>query len=153
LLTYCRRVLFDPLGFGAAVWHKGSDGAYRAASGLRLLPRDLLKIGQLVLARGAWDGREVVPTDWIKRVITPVVTMADGRRYGYQWYLGAIAAGSPPRPQDWIAGIGWGGQRLHVFPKLDLVVVQHCGNYDRPGIEQSRINNRMIAEVVLPEFV
>jgi CubicO group peptidase (beta-lactamase class C family) len=153
LLTYCRRVLFDPLGFGATVWHKGSDGAYRAASGLRLLPRDLVKIGQLVLARGVWDGREVVPTDWVKHVITPVVAMADGRRYGYQWYLGAIAAGSPPRSQDWVGGIGWGGQRLHVFPKLDLVVVQHCGNYDRPGMEQGRINNRVVAEVVLPGFV
>jgi len=50
LLTYSRRVLFDPLGFGATAWHKGNDGACRAASGLRLLPPDLVKIGQLVLA-------------------------------------------------------------------------------------------------------
>jgi CubicO group peptidase (beta-lactamase class C family) len=153
LLTYCRRALFDPLGFGAVVWHKGGDSAYRAASGLRLLPRDLLMIGQLMLARGVWDGHEVVPTEWLKRVNTPVITMADGRRYGYQWYLGAIAAGSPPQPQDWVGDIGWGGQRLHVFPKLDLVVAQFCGNYDKPGMAQGRINNRVVADVVLPGFV
>jgi len=153
LLSYARRVLFEPLGFGPVAWAQGKDGAYRAASGLRLLPRDMLKIGQLVLARGAWDGHEVVPLDWLKRVITPSVTMADGRRYGYQWYLGAINAGFPPQQHQWVGGIGWGGQRLHVFPRLDLAVAQCCGNYGRPGIEQSRINNRVVAEVVLPGFV
>jgi len=153
LLSYCRRVLFDPLGFGPTAWAKGKDGTYRAASGLRLLPRDMLKIGQLVLARGVWNGREVVPTDWVKRVITPVVAIADGRRYGYQWYLGAIMAGSPPQRCDWVGGIGWGGQRLHVFPKLDLVVAQTCGNYDKSGQEQTRVNNAVLTEVVLPAFV
>jgi CubicO group peptidase (beta-lactamase class C family) len=55
LLPYCRRVLFDPMGFGPVDWAKGRDGEYRAASGLRLLPRDLLKIGQLVRAGGVWN--------------------------------------------------------------------------------------------------
>jgi hypothetical protein len=44
LLAYCRRVLFDPMGFGPADWARGRDGEFRAASGLRLLPRDFLKI-------------------------------------------------------------------------------------------------------------
>jgi CubicO group peptidase (beta-lactamase class C family) len=153
LLSYCRRVLFDPLGFGPAAWHQGKDGAYRAASGLRLLPRDMLKVGRLVLARGIWNGREVVPTDWVKRVITPVVGIADGRRYGYQWYLGAIMAGSPPQRCDWVGGIGWGGQRLQVFPKLDLVVAQNCGNYGKSGQEQTRVTNAVLTEVVLPAFI
>ncbi len=153
LLSYCRRVLFDPLGFGPVVWHKGNDGAYRAASGLQLLPRDMLKVGQLVLARGAWNGRDVVPADWVKRAITPAVTIADGRRYGYQWYLGANLAGTPPQRCDWVGGIGWGGQRLHVYPKLDLVVAINCGNYDKPGMEQTRVVNAVLTEVVLPAFV
>jgi CubicO group peptidase (beta-lactamase class C family) len=153
LLGCCRHVLFDPLGFGPVGWHKGKDGAYRAASGLRLLPRDMLKIGQLVLARGIWNGREVVPTDWVKRVITPVVALADGRRYGYQWYLGANLAGTPPQRCDWVGGIGWGGQRLHVYPKLDLVVAMNCGNYNKPGMEQTRVINAVLTEAVLPAFV
>jgi CubicO group peptidase (beta-lactamase class C family) len=113
----------------------------------------MLKIGQLVLTRGMWNGHEVVPIDWLKRVITPAVTIADGRRYGYQWYLGANSVGSPPQLYPWVGGIGWGGQRLHVFPKLDLVVAQNCGNYDKTGIEQTRVINAVINEVVLPSFV
>src|ERR1700730_3099920 len=73
LPAYCRRVLFDPLGFGPSDWTVGRDGEPRAASGARLLPRDLVKIGQLMLASGSWNGRSIVPSDWVKRVTTPVV--------------------------------------------------------------------------------
>jgi CubicO group peptidase (beta-lactamase class C family) len=153
LLAYCRRVLFDPMGFGPADWASGRDGEFRAASGLRLLPRDLLKIGQLVLAGGVWNGHQVVPGDWLKRAWTPAVAIEDGRRYGYHWYLGASPAGPSQRWERWVGGIGWGGQRLYVFPALDLVVAQHCGNYDKPGTEQRRINDAIITEIVLPDFV
>ena len=53
-------------------------------------------------------GRELVPTDWLKRAITPAVAIADGRRYGYHWYLGASMAGTPPSRRNWIGAIGWG---------------------------------------------
>jgi CubicO group peptidase (beta-lactamase class C family) len=152
LLAYCRRVLFDPMGFGPVDWARGRDSEFRAASGLRLLPRDLLKIGQLVLAGGVWNGQQVVPSDWLKRALTPAVTIADGRRYGYHWYLGASPAGPSQRWERWVGGIGWGGQRLYVFPALDLVVAQYCGNYDKPGTEQRRINDAII-EIILPGFV
>jgi CubicO group peptidase (beta-lactamase class C family) len=153
LLAYCRRVLFDPMGFGPVAWAQGRDGEYRAASGLRLLPRDLLKIGQLVHAGGVWNGDQIVPRDWVKRAITPAVAIGDGRRYGYHWYLGAHAAAASQRLEPWVGGIGWGGQRLYVFPALDLVVAQHCGNYNKSGTEQRRINDVIISEIVLPGFV
>jgi CubicO group peptidase (beta-lactamase class C family) len=153
LLAFCRRVLFQPLSLGPAAWAMGTDGEYRAASGLRLPSRDLLKIGQLVLAGGAWDGRQIVPRDWVKRALAPVVTLQDGRRYGYHWYLGASPAIASQQRQPWVGGIGWGGQRLYVFPALDLVVAQYCGNYDKPNTEQRRISDVIIGEIVLPSFV
>ncbi|HXW30664.1 MAG TPA: serine hydrolase, partial [Xanthobacteraceae bacterium] len=129
LLAYCRRVLFDPLEFGPAEWTKGNDGEPHTASGLRLLPRDMLKLGQLALAGGMWNGRQIVASDWVKRVTTPVVAIDRGRSYGYHWYMGDVAAGAPPQPRHWVGGIGWGGQRLFAFPALDLVVAMNCGNY------------------------
>jgi len=56
----------DPLGVGPTEWTEGRDGEPRADSGLRLLPRDLLKLGQLVLAGGAWNGNQIVPAEWIQ---------------------------------------------------------------------------------------
>ena len=153
LLAYCSRVLFEPMGFGPVDWAKGDDGEYRAASGLRLLPRDLLKIGELVRAGGLWNGDPIVPRDWLKRSLTPTITLEDGRRYGYHWYFGASAPAQSQRLERWIGGIGWGGQRLYLFPALDLVVAQNCGNYHKPGTEQRRVNDAIITEIVLPGVV
>jgi len=149
LHEYARRVLFDPLGFGPSEWSVGADGELRTASGLRLLPRDILKIGQIVLARGAWDGKVVVPTEWVKRATTAVVAIDRGRSYGYQWYMGEVIAGAPPQTLHWVGGIGWGGQRLFAFPALDLVVAMNCGNYHTSGAEQTRVNSVVLTEVVL----
>jgi CubicO group peptidase (beta-lactamase class C family) len=153
LLAYCHRVLFEPLDFGPAAWAKGGDGEYRAASGLRLLPRDMLKVGQLVLAGGKWNGRQIVPPDWVQRVTTPVVAINGRRSYGYHWYMGEFMAGTPPQPYHWLGGIGWGGQRLFVIPTLDLVIAMNCGNYRKSGQEQTRIIDAVLSEIVLPGFV
>jgi CubicO group peptidase (beta-lactamase class C family) len=149
LPAYCRRVLFEPLGFGPSGWSIGRDGEPRAASGARLLPRDLVKIGQLMLANGSWNGRSVAPADWVKRVTRPVVPIRSGREYGYQWYIGALAAA---QHLHWFGGIGWGGQYLFVIPARDLVVVIHCGNYQRPGDEQAAVMIALMKDVVLPSF-
>lgn len=155
LLAYCRRVLFDPLGCGPVDWAKGvGDGEYRAASGLRLLPRDLLKIGELARAGGMWNGKQIVPREWLKRSAQPAAVIEGSFRYGYHWYLGAsVGAMSPQRVEQWIGGIGWGGQRLYIVPGLDLVIAQTCGNYDKPNLEQRRINDAIISDIVLPGFV
>jgi CubicO group peptidase (beta-lactamase class C family) len=153
LLAYARRVLFDPLDFGPAVWTNGIDGETHAAAGLRLLPRDLLKIGQLVLAGGAWNGRQIVPSDWMKRVTTPAIAIERGYSYGYHWYVGAVIAGTPPRPHQWWGGIGWGGQCVSVLPTLDLVLAINCGNHDKSRVEQRRIISALLTEIVLPSFV
>jgi CubicO group peptidase (beta-lactamase class C family) len=153
LPAYCRRVLFEPLRFGAFEWYRDGRGNPIAASGLRLLPRDLVKIGQLMLAGGTWDGREIVPGDWVRRVTTPVVKIDQERSYGYQWYIGDVDAGTPPRSDHWFGGIGWGGQRLYAFPAHDLVIAINCGNYGKPGREQAKIVRAVVADVVMPSFV
>jgi CubicO group peptidase (beta-lactamase class C family) len=153
LLRYCRSVLFDPLEFGPAEWSMGKDGEPHAASGLRLLPRDLLKVGQLMLAGGVWNGRVIVPPDWVKRVTIPVVAIDRGLSYGYHWYMGDVIVRTLAQPHHWVGGIGWGGQRLYVLPALDLVVAMNCGNYRKPRIEQSRIELVLLTEIVLPSFV
>jgi CubicO group peptidase (beta-lactamase class C family) len=153
LLAYARRVLFDPLDFGPAEWTKGKDGEPHSASGLRLLPRDMLKLGQLALAGGTWNGRQIVPSDWIKRVTTPAVAVERGLGYGYHWYIGEVTAGTPPRSHHWVGGIGWGGQCLFVLPTLDLVMAINCGNHNKSLPEQRRIIRALLTEIVLPSFV
>jgi CubicO group peptidase (beta-lactamase class C family) len=152
LLDYARQVLFDPLGFGPAEWVKDEGGEPYAASGLRLLPRDMLKLGQLVLAGGSWSAKQIVSADWVKRATTPIVEIARGRNYGYHWYIGDVLAGAPHRPLRWIGGVGWGGQQLMAFPELDLAVAVNCGNYHKTGPEQGMVVRAAVVDVVLPGF-
>ena len=89
LHEYARETLFDPLGIGPTDWYADKSGELFAASGLRMTPRDLARIGELMLRGGAWDGRAVVSGEWIARCTTPVVPIDDKVQYGYQWYGGA----------------------------------------------------------------
>jgi CubicO group peptidase (beta-lactamase class C family) len=127
LPDYARDKLFGPLGITDWEWQQDLRGRPLAFAGLRMRPRDLAKIGQLVLQRGQWQGRQVVPAQWIDASLQPHVETGDGLQYGYQWWSGTVdAAGGKHR---WHAGFGNGGQRLYIVPSLDLVVVITAGGY------------------------
>jgi CubicO group peptidase (beta-lactamase class C family) len=51
-------LVFAPLGITDFTWYKQANGSPHAAGGLRLRPRDLAKIGQLILQRGSWNGTQ-----------------------------------------------------------------------------------------------
>ncbi len=132
LETYANTALFTPLGVARINWLQDSAGVVLAASGLRIAPRDLGKVGVMLSRRGDWDGRQIVPADWVDAMLAPHATVGGeppcGMRYGYFTWLGAVCAeGQAPIP--YAAGIGYGGQRLWLIPSRDLVIVSNAGNY------------------------
>lgn len=143
LRDYAAEKLFAPLGIAAFEWVRGADGAYAAASGLRLRPADLAKIGQLALDGGRWNGQQVVPADWLKQSFRSRASL-DEADYGYQWWLSPQNGGGP----RWIAGFGNGGQRLFLLPELDMLIVITAGNYN--DWEKSRRLRVIISEIVVP---
>jgi CubicO group peptidase (beta-lactamase class C family) len=155
LHAFARETLFDPFEIGPTEWFTDRDGEAFAASGLRMTPRDLARVGSMMLKGGMWGERRVVPAEWIERSNSPMVDVDETRQYGYQWYLGrfAFTVSTEPRwdrsrlERFWGAA-GNGGQRLFVFRGLDLVVAITAGNYDAPdrGVPPTRV----IREVVLP---
>jgi CubicO group peptidase (beta-lactamase class C family) len=158
LRDFAREALFDPLGMGPADWFTGRDGELIAASGIRMTPRDLARIGQLMLRGGVWDDRVVVAADWIARCTSPVVPIDEVREYGYHWYLGRVGFETPTAPrwnrsrlERYWSAAGNGGQRLLVFPGLNLLVAVTAGNYDAP--DQSVPPARIVREVVLPALL
>lgn len=129
LEEFARERLFEPIGIGTFDWMRGKDGVASAASGLRLATPDLARIGQLVLARGVRNARELVPPSWIDRLLTYAVTIEGWFGYGYQWYVSAISTPDGTW-HPWVGALGNGGQRLDVVPDLDLVVAFAAGAYD-----------------------
>lgn len=144
LRDFAERALFSPLGIRDVEWIQGSDGAFAAASGLRLRPRDLAKIGQLALDGGRRDDIPIVPADWLAASFTPHASTGE-LQYGYQWWLGPAAPDGRP---GWIAGFGNGGQRLFLGPRLGVIVLVLAGRYNQPDAWTLPV--RVITEIVLP---
>jgi CubicO group peptidase (beta-lactamase class C family) len=128
LLQFAREELFVPLGITDTQWIKVANGEFSADAGLRLRPRDLAKLGQLILQHGQWQGRQIVSAEWIAQSTTPQIEAIDFLLFGYQWWLSRLLVDRREIP--WIAAMGLGGQRLFVVPALDLVVVTTAGYYD-----------------------
>src|SRR5262249_37008759 len=135
LRDFARTTLFEPLGIRHWHWVGDPYGRPLAFAGLRMRPRDLAKIGRLVLAHGRWHGRQVVPSDWVTESLRSHIAVGDGLHYGFQWWTGAV--GWKGEQLAWSAGFGSGGQRLFVVPALDLTVVVTAGAYDDPGISDT----------------
>jgi len=133
-----RSLLFEPLGITDLEWYKYAQGNPSAAAGLRLRPRDLAKIGQLVLQRGAWNGKQVVSSGWIDASTTPQINGFLVFFYGYQFWLGRSLVDR--HPVNWAAAWGLGGQRVFIVPDLDLVVVVTAGLYDSDMQAQVPLN-------------
>jgi hypothetical protein len=146
-----REALFEPLGVTRTEWERGRDGDALAASGLRITLRDLARIGLMVLDGGRWHGRQVVPAEWLAASFAAAVSMPDGRRYGYQWYLGAAPRDNGAGGVQWeetVSAMGNGGQRLFLLPRLGLVVAITAGNYDAP--DQWRPPSAVLRDGLLP---
>lgn len=134
--------LFQPLGMRGYAWYRNpGDGFPHTGGGLLLRPRDLLKVGQLVLDGGRWNGRQVVPESWIsastRRAAVP--SFGFGRHtmgYGYLWWIGSLDDPANPRREegDVIVASGTGGQWIFIVPKYELVMVSTGWNLDERWI-------------------
>jgi CubicO group peptidase (beta-lactamase class C family) len=123
---FARTNLFVPLGIAGELWDRiGRDTD--AGGGLRMRPRDMAKIGQLVLGGGRWNDRQIVSEGWIDASTAQQMKATDDEGYGYLWWTGRSKAGK--RMVDWAGAIGRGGQSIRVVPELDLVVVVTAGYY------------------------
>jgi 2-polyprenyl-6-methoxyphenol hydroxylase-like FAD-dependent oxidoreductase len=91
-------------------------------------------------------------SSWLEDSFKPAVRINDRRQYAYHWYLSDALLDGPEgrRREHMIAAFGNGGQRLFVFPGLDLVVVVTAGNYNSPdqGVGPARVLN----DFVLPNL-
>ncbi|MGO6943169.1 serine hydrolase domain-containing protein [Rhizobium johnstonii] len=155
LPDFAKEVLFDPLGIDAMEWIRGQDGVPSAASGLRLSPRSLARIGQVILQGGEWQGRSVIPKSWLDESFQPAAIVDIGWRgmhYGYLWYLGeeAITDKTGTYGERFIAAFGNGGQRLFVFPGFDFVLAITTGNYNSP--DQWMAPAALLFDVFLPSL-
>jgi CubicO group peptidase (beta-lactamase class C family) len=138
--------LFEPLGITSFHWQMTPMGMPMTGGGLGLRSRDFLKLGQLYLNDGMWDGKQIVSKDWVKKSITPHANAREGVDYGYLWWLQDFGQGNNRYPSYYMAGNG--GTKVAVIPELDAVVVLTSTMYGTvKGHQQSE---KMLDEYIVP---
>ena len=126
---FAKEHLFAPLGITDSYWETNPQGINYGYSDLFLTPKDMAKFGFLYLHDGVWDGKQIVPANWVKASTQEFIpaTLQDG--YGYQWWI---------NDAGYYMALGYRGQFIFVLPDLDMVVVivsdQYDGDYEAPEI-------------------
>lgn len=145
LLDFFYQEVSLPMQMG--IWHMNlmPDGQAYAGGGMYLLPRDFLKLGQMYLNGGTWNGTRVVSRKWVEQSTMPRASVPDSSHDGYAWHLHTLMHnGKPYREYD---ASGNGGQLMIVLPELDIVVAFNAGNYNRYRVW------RKFRDELVPEYI
>ncbi|MFS8114586.1 serine hydrolase [Rhizobium jaguaris] len=142
-----KEFLFSPLGIDDVEWIRYPNGTPNVTSGLRMRPRDVAKIGQLILNKGSWNDARIVSPTWIDQATSPQIQGECLYFYGFQWWLGRSLIDR--QEVSWSAAVGWGGQRLYVIPSLDMTIVALAGLYDNPAL-QPAVGDTVLRRFALP---
>lgn len=146
LIDYGSAFFLAPLGITRIEVERTPSGLPDLGRGLFLTTRDMLKLGQLYLDNGEWQGRQVVSSDWVSRSTTVNVELEwaepDGmvwqmEGYGYHWWLGTFTVDG--RRYDSYAAWGFGEQWLMVIPELELVVAVNAHGRNGTAEESNEI--------------
>ena len=142
--------IIAPLGLEYAPYYI-TDGVGTAfvLGGLNMTTRDYARFGQMFLQRGNWQGRQIVPADWVVASTTPSAPPAAKKSerydYGYQWWIPKDAQG-----REYL-GRGIYGQYIYIDEDRGVVIVTNAADrqfrekgVDRGNIEMFRIIARSL---------
>ena len=123
-LDFLKPRLFEPLGINNPQWDASSEGYSLGGYGLYLCTEDVAKFGQLYLQKGKWNGRQLIPKEWVEEATSKQVRNdgeghskigIDWRQgYGFQFWRCTHNA---------FRGDGAHGQLCVVIPDKDAVIV------------------------------
>lgn len=148
---FAARYLFGPLGITDYSWPQFEHGLVYLVGDLFLRPRDMAKFGQLMLQGGVWNGRQIVPAEWLHKATTEFISVTHvGYKgfegYGLHWWLKTFDARG--RSIEGVHADGLAGQAIMVFPALDLVVVVTSGNYEHAELEHALVANHVLPAII-----
>ncbi len=112
--------------------------------GAHFLPRDFMKIGQVMLNKGTWNRQRLLSEQWANDSTKVQVNIGD-RGYGYQWWINEYPYGDGTVRAFFAAGNG--GQIVMGVPELDLLIAFYGGNYS--DAVMFRAQNVLIPEYLL----
>ena len=143
---YMQEKICDPLGMEApSYWVEDSRGMELAYAGLLMTARDFAKLGELYRQGGVWQGRRIIPAEYVTASLTVAAPhLAPGQPrvggypfplgYGYQWWL-------PDGDDGEFSAIGVYNQYVYVDPSRGVTIVKLSAN-PRYGLSHDDEDNK-----------
>jgi CubicO group peptidase (beta-lactamase class C family) len=141
LEKYAAANLFQPLGITEWKWETDAQGYTTAGHGLQLKTRDMAKIGYLYLRKGMWDGKQLIPADWVQTATQQQSRgLPEIANYGYLWWV------TTARTHE--AYFSWNYNRHYLFivPDLDLLVAATADE----GYERGSGDTGIVGAFIVP---
>jgi CubicO group peptidase (beta-lactamase class C family) len=142
---FAQEKLFGPLGISDAQWVYSPLNIAQTGGGLRLCGRDLLKIAQLYLNGGSWQGTRIVDESWVRLSTQAHARIDDDTEYGYLWWIRSFKSSGKSYPAFYMNGNG--GNKVLVFPGLDMAVVVTSTNFNTRGMHEQ--TEKLLTDYIL----
>lgn len=142
-----QKYLFGPMGITDVEFaHTSKKSMPEASKRLYMRPRDVAKLGQLILKWGQWEQKQLVPASWIEQ-ISFRKTQISGLDHSYLWWK--LPFEKDGKKVDATCATGNGGQYILVFPEYDLVAIFTGGAYNS---QEDKLPFAIVNKVILPSL-
>lgn len=140
--------LASPIGISLDNWKCDPKGYYVGGTNLSMKPVDMAKFGYLYLEKGLWDGKQIIPKEWIEESTQKQITVDTVQDYGYLFWLRTIKDKVHNKEYFTYRADGYGGQIIMVIPDLDMISVITASPNQALNEKQPTID--VIADYVIP---
>jgi CubicO group peptidase (beta-lactamase class C family) len=146
--AFANRYLFEPMEMEPGGWDRDPQGYYMGGNNMAMRPADMLKIGRMMMNLGEYNGRRIVPAQWILESVE-VYTRSNFNPYdfGYMWWR------RPVNGYEMIFAWGHGGQYIMMLPEIDTVIVMTSNLMTSRGRGYQRELFRYLESELLPALV
>jgi CubicO group peptidase (beta-lactamase class C family) len=128
---FAKEYLFGPLGIDSISWAPNPDGITKGGEGIFMRPRDMAKYGLLYLQNGSWEGKQIVPAEWVEKSTSAQFVLDSSVSYGYQWWNMPSIEVNNQTISIIHAARGYLQQAIFVIPEKNMVVVMTANIADR----------------------
>ncbi|XLS30600.1 serine hydrolase domain-containing protein [Flavobacteriaceae bacterium M23B6Z8] len=145
---FAKKYLFEPLGISNYKWtFEPNPASLTTFNQLYATPRDLLKLAIMNKESGEWQDKQIVSKEWIDKTFT-----TDKGDYGYFWENKYYIIDG--KEYNSYLATGNGGQKIQIWPKLDMITIFTGGNYNSYALYgKSTPPNEMIPKFILEAVI
>lgn len=148
---YAHENLFAPLGIRRYRWEYTSQGLPNTAGGIRMNALDFAKFGQLYKNGGVWNGRRVLPRQWVQKSLSKQVIIPgrENEYYGYLFWNKVFKIREKDYEAYYCAGNG--GNYIIIMDNIPYVIVITASAYGQPYAHAQV--GRIMNEYLLPALL